>query len=127
MGIADGADGVASVAHGRGHGPSREPVQGPPHGGLGIKFLRECTADRARKNTLVKLRLAQYSQRKLNEIAEAERIDYDDIHAGLLYLYRDPKRMAAGVEKWKLIRDHGNRKRSLARMMWPRSSRPWRL
>src|SRR4030095_6719341 len=28
----------------------------------GLRFLRECTADRARKNTLIKLRLCQYSQ-----------------------------------------------------------------
>jgi D-amino-acid dehydrogenase len=83
------------------------PFKAPSMAAWGIKFLRECTADRARKNTLVKLRLAQYSQRKLNEIAETEKIDYDDIHAGLLYLYRDPKRMEAGVEKWKLIREHG--------------------
>src|ERR1700694_5316000 len=83
------------------------PLKAPGMTAWGIKFLRECTADRARKNTLVKLRLAQYSQRKLNEITDIEKIDYDDIHAGLLYLYRDPKRMEAGVEKWKLIRDHG--------------------
>src|SRR6202162_4158057 len=83
------------------------PFKAPGMAAWGIKFLRECNADRARKNTLVKLRLAQYSQRKLNEIAETEKIDYDDIHAGLLYLYRDPKRMEAGVEKWKVIRDQG--------------------
>ena len=28
----------------------------------GLRFLRECTAERARRNTLVKLRLCQYSQ-----------------------------------------------------------------
>ena len=28
----------------------------------GLRFLRECTADRARRNTLIKLRLCQYSQ-----------------------------------------------------------------
>jgi D-amino-acid dehydrogenase len=83
------------------------PLKAPGMAAWGIKFLRQCTADRARKNTLVKLRLAQYSQQKLDEISETERIDYDDIHAGLLYLYRDPKRMEAGVEKWKLIREHG--------------------
>jgi D-amino-acid dehydrogenase len=90
------------------------PFKAPGMAAWGIKFLRECNADRARKNTLVKLRLAQYSQRKLNEIAETEKIDYDDIHAGLLYLYRDPKRMEAGVEKWKLIRDHGQAQRILS-------------
>jgi D-amino-acid dehydrogenase len=83
------------------------PFKAPTMAAWGIRFLRECTADRARRNTLVKLRLAQYSQRKLNEIAETEKIEYHDIHAGLLYLYRDPKRFEAGVAKWKLIRDHG--------------------
>jgi D-amino-acid dehydrogenase len=83
------------------------PFKAPTMAAWGIRFLRECTADRARKNTLVKLRLAQYSQRKLNEIAETEKIEYHDIHAGLLYLYRDPKRFEAGVAKWKLIRDQG--------------------
>jgi D-amino-acid dehydrogenase len=90
------------------------PFKAPGMAAWGIKFLRECNADRAQKNTLVKLRLAQYSQRKLNEIAETEKIDYDDIHAGLLYLYRDPKRMEAGVEKWKLIRDQGQAQRILS-------------
>lgn len=83
------------------------PFKAPGMAAWGIKFLRECNADRAVKNTLVKLRLAQYSQRMLNEIADTEKINYHDIHEGLLYLYRDPKRLEAGVAKMKLIRDHG--------------------
>jgi D-amino-acid dehydrogenase len=83
------------------------PFKAPGMAAWGIKFLRECNADRAVKNTLVKLRLAQYSQRMLNEIAATEKIEYHDIHEGLLYLYRDPKRLEAGVAKMKLIRDHG--------------------
>jgi D-amino-acid dehydrogenase len=83
--------------------------------GWGIKFLRECEPGRSVRNTLVKLRLAQYSQRMLDEIAEAEKIDYHDIHAGLLYLYRDPKRMEAAAAKWELIRHHGQAQRILDR------------
>jgi D-amino-acid dehydrogenase len=83
------------------------PFKAPGMAAWGIKFLRECNADRAVKNTLVKLRLAQYSQRMMNEIAATEKIEYHDIHEGLLYLYRDPKRLEAGVAKMKLIRDHG--------------------
>jgi D-amino-acid dehydrogenase len=49
----------------------------------------------------------------LDEIAEVEKIDYHDIHAGLLYLYRDPKRMEAALTKWELIRDHGQAQRIL--------------
>src|SRR5438270_9177065 len=60
------------------------PFKAPGMALWGLKFLRECNADRAVKNTLVKLRLAQYSQRMLDEIATTEKIDYDDIHEGVL-------------------------------------------
>jgi D-amino-acid dehydrogenase len=83
------------------------PFKAPGMAAWGIKFLRQCNADQAVRNTLVKLRLAQYSQRMLNEVAETEKISYHDIHEGLLYLYRDPKRLEVGVAKMKLIRDHG--------------------
>src|SRR5260370_15842687 len=56
------------------------PVKAPAMAAWGHKFLRERTADRARYNSLVTLRLAQYSQRKHDDIAEAEKRDYDDIH-----------------------------------------------
>ena len=85
------------------------PFKAPGMGMWGIKFLRECTAERAVKNTLVKLRLAQYSQRMLDQIAADEHIDYDDIHEGLLYIYRDPKRFEAGIEKMKLVQEHGQK------------------
>ena len=85
------------------------PFKAPGMAGWGLKFLRECTAERAVKNTLVKLRLAQYSQRVLDQIAADEHIDYDDIHEGLLYLYRDPKRFEAGIKKMKLVQEHGQK------------------
>ncbi|HEY8149210.1 MAG TPA: FAD-dependent oxidoreductase, partial [Vicinamibacteria bacterium] len=46
----------------------------------GLRFLRECTTARARRNTLIKLRLCQYSQRILNELVHAERIDYHAVY-----------------------------------------------
>src|SRR5919198_6169069 len=49
----------------------------------GLRFLRECTSDRARRNTLIKLRLCQYSQRRLDELAAREQIDYLDSHKGI--------------------------------------------
>src|SRR5205807_2881447 len=85
------------------------PFKAPGMAIWGVKFLRECNAERAEKNTLDKLRLAQYSQRMLDQIAADERIDYDDIHEGLLYLYRDPKRFEAGIKKMKLVQDHGQK------------------
>src|SRR5437588_2277534 len=85
------------------------PLKAPGMAIWGLKFLRECNADRALKNTLVKLRLAQYSQRMLDEIATTEKIDYSDIHEGVLYLYRDPARFEAGIKKMKLVQDHGQK------------------
>jgi D-amino-acid dehydrogenase len=85
------------------------PIKAPGMALWGLRFLRECNAERAEKNTLVKLRLARYSQRMLDQIAADEHIDYDDIHEGLLYLYRDPRRFEAGVKKMKFLQDHGQK------------------
>ena len=85
------------------------PLKAPGMAVWGLRFLRECNAERAVKNTLVKLRLAQYSQRMLDQIAADEHIDYDDMHEGILYLYRDPKRFEAGVKKMKLVQEHGQK------------------
>ncbi len=85
------------------------PFKAPGMASWGLRFLRECNAERATKNTLIKLRLAQYSQRMLDQIAADEKIDYDDIHEGILYLYRNPRRFEAGIAKMKLVQDHGQK------------------
>jgi len=79
----------------------------------GLRFLRECTASRARRNTLIKLRLCQYSQRVLSELASAEGIDYHAIAQGALYLYRDPAELEAGVKKMALLAEHGQKQEIL--------------
>ncbi|HEY1368122.1 MAG TPA: D-amino acid dehydrogenase [Gaiellaceae bacterium] len=81
--------------------------------GWGLRFLRECTADRARRNTLVKLRLCQYSQRQLDELAREEAIDYLDTHTGILYLYRDAHELELGAAKMQLLAEHGQECRVL--------------
>jgi len=79
----------------------------------GLRFLRECTAARARRNTLIKLRLCQYSQSVMNEIVRAEGIDYHQVAKGALYLYRDPRDLEAGVKKMALLADHGQKQEVL--------------
>jgi D-amino-acid dehydrogenase len=79
----------------------------------GLRFLRECTAPRARRNTLIKLRLCQYSQGVLNDVARAEGIEYDAIAQGALYLYRDPAELEAGVKKMALLAEHGQKQEIL--------------
>lgn len=74
----------------------------------GIKFLRECTSSRAERNTLVKLRLAQYSQQVHDDLhADMQFTRYEPGPDGLFYLYLDREEFAAGVDKMALLQRHG--------------------
>jgi D-amino-acid dehydrogenase len=79
----------------------------------GLRFLRECTPARARRNTLVKLRLCQYSQRVMNELVRAEALEYHAITKGALYLYRDAALLEAGIKKMALLAEHGQKQEIL--------------
>jgi D-amino-acid dehydrogenase len=79
----------------------------------GMRFLRECTSARARRNTLVKLRLCQYSQAVMNELVRAESIEYHAVARGALYLHRDPAELEAGIKKMALLAEHGQKQEIL--------------
>jgi D-amino-acid dehydrogenase len=79
----------------------------------GLRFLRECTSERARRNTLVKLRLCQYSQRVMDELVRAEGIEYHAITRGALYLHRDPRELETGIKKMALLAEHGQKQEIL--------------
>jgi D-amino-acid dehydrogenase len=79
----------------------------------GARFLRECTPARARRNTLVKLRLCQYSQKVMDELVRAEGIAYHAISRGALYLHRDYAELEAGVKKMAILAEHGQRQEVL--------------
>ena len=79
----------------------------------GARFLRECIPARARRNTLIKLRLCQYSQRVMNELVRAEGIEYHAVARGALYLYRDPALLGAGIKKMALLAEHGQKQEIL--------------
>jgi D-amino-acid dehydrogenase len=79
----------------------------------GLRFLRECTSARARRNTLIKLRLCQYSQGVLNDVVRAEGIEYHAISKGALYLHRDPAEFEAGIKKMALLAQHGQKQEIL--------------
>jgi D-amino-acid dehydrogenase len=81
--------------------------------GWGLRFLRECTAARARRNTLVKLGLCQYSQAVMADLVRTEGIEYHAVNRGALYLYRDPRELEAGIRKMALLADHGQRQEVL--------------
>jgi D-amino-acid dehydrogenase len=85
---------------------SRKPIASRPRR-AGLRFLRECTSERARRNTLVKLRLCQYSQEKLDELIEKENVPHDGSKHGMLYLYREHEGLEQGKLQMQLLNDHG--------------------
>ena len=72
-------------------------------------FLKECTAAKARRNTLLKHRLAAYSQRVLDEVVGAEKIDYDRDQRGILYFHRSQEALDRGVAQMKLLESDGQK------------------
>ncbi len=70
-------------------------------------FLMECTPEKARRNTLLKHRLAAYSQTVLKQIVADEAIDYSRNERGILYFHRDQQALDRGVEHMKLLESDG--------------------
>jgi len=78
-----------------------------------LRFLRNCNPERARINTVRKLRLCVYSQQALRALVEETGIAYDGIRKGLLYVYRDGAALERGIANMKILRDHGQRMETL--------------
>lgn len=74
-----------------------------------LKFLRNCTAERAAANTRNKLRLCQYSQKVLQQTVAETAIEYDRNTRGILFLYRDAQSFDAGVKHMKILEDGGQK------------------
>ncbi|HSZ94562.1 MAG TPA: D-amino acid dehydrogenase [Acetobacteraceae bacterium] len=80
-----------------------------------LKFLAECTATKARRNTLRKHQIAMYSQRVLHDVIAAEPLDYDRNARGVLYFHRDQAALEAGVAHMQILADDGQEIRVLDR------------
>lgn len=72
-----------------------------------LRFLRECTAQRARTNTLRKHALCLYSQRLFRDLVAGTGIEYDGRTGGLLYLYRSPGSFERGVSNMRILAEDG--------------------
>ncbi|MCH8138488.1 MAG: D-amino acid dehydrogenase [Proteobacteria bacterium] len=72
-----------------------------------FKFLRQCTAERARVNTLRKHRLCLYAQEQLHRVVAETGVAYDAQDGGLLYLYRDPARFEQAAVKAEILSEDG--------------------
>jgi D-amino-acid dehydrogenase len=78
-------------------------------------FLKECTPAKARRNTLLKHRLAAYSQTVLDRVVAEEGIDYDRNTRGILYMHRSQKALDAGIGHMKLLESDGQAIKALTR------------
>lgn len=74
-----------------------------------LKFLGQCTTERARINTSRKLRLAIYSQQMLHAVLQHTGVQFDCRSDGCLYLYRSPAALERGVAKTKILADGGQK------------------
>jgi len=80
-----------------------------------LRFLRECTAERARLNTQRKHRLCSYSQAVLREIAADTQVAFDGAETGLLYFHRSQETLDRGVRNMAILRDLGQQQDILTR------------
>jgi D-amino-acid dehydrogenase len=72
-------------------------------------FLMECTPEKARRNTLLKHRLAVYSQTILKTVVAEEAIDYDRNSRGIVYFHRSQEALDKGAEHMKLLETDGQK------------------
>ena len=72
-----------------------------------LKFLRQCTAERARINTLRKHALCLYSQRLFRELVAETGIEYDGRSGGLLYMYRTADSLGRGIANMRILAEDG--------------------
>ncbi|WP_175942938.1 D-amino acid dehydrogenase [Caballeronia sp. BCC1704] len=79
------------------------------------RFLLECTVEKARRNTLLKHRLAAYSQSVLHQMLGEESIDYDRNDRGILYFHRSQESLDRGIAQMKLLESDGQTIRVLNR------------
>lgn len=91
-----------------------KPSVNPTFLGWGVQFLRECTPARAKSNTVVKLELAKYSQDEMYRLADEERLEYQVVKNGCVYLYRDERDLQIGLGKMELVESHGREIRRLS-------------
>jgi D-amino-acid dehydrogenase len=78
-----------------------------------LQFLANCTAERNRANTLLKLHLCLHSQRETDRVTRETGIVWDRISKGALYLHRDKERMQAAQGNFAMMRDLGIKLRAV--------------
>ncbi len=70
-------------------------------------FLRQCTEERARINTIRKLKLCVYSVECLDAVVAETGVEYDALRKGNLYLYRSTESFDKGVAHMGILQNQG--------------------
>lgn len=78
-----------------------------------LQFLRNCTAERNRANTLVKLRLSLHSQKETDRVTRETGIAWDRISKGALYLHRDKDYLKSAQANFPMMQDAGVKLRAI--------------
>ena len=73
----------------------------------GLKFIRECGADRTRSNMRAIVSLASYSRRCLQDLRGSTGIEYDQLSRGILHFYTNAKEYEAAAMAAEAMRDFG--------------------
>jgi D-amino-acid dehydrogenase len=81
----------------------------------GVRFLANCRPEQWRANTKAILSLALFSLDELQQLTEAERLEYDRNPPGLLKLFRDAYSMQSAIRAAELFREFGVRAETVSR------------
>ncbi|MDR3409899.1 MAG: D-amino acid dehydrogenase [Formivibrio sp.] len=73
----------------------------------GLRFLRECTPSRARRNLQNLVRLGLYSRGQLQQLRAVTGIHYDELARGILHYYTDEAEFASAVSAAAVMRESG--------------------
>ena len=79
----------------------------PAQWAWGLRFLRECTAARARANVGAIVRLGLASRAALRSLRQELALEYDHLERGILHFYTDPREFADALPQAALMREFG--------------------
>lgn len=74
---------------------------------FGWHFLRNCTYERARRNTERMLRVARYSQAVLQDVKASLDADFDGRQTGILHVFRDPQQYERALDQAEYVTSLG--------------------
>jgi D-amino-acid dehydrogenase len=79
----------------------------PAQWAWGLRFLRECTVERARANVAAIVRLGLASRAALQALRRDQAIDYDHLERGILHFYTDRREFERALPQAALMREYG--------------------